>query len=860
MPGANPNLGSSPMRTGPSPTGPALSPTGYPYSPITQGTIAGTAADLYVPGAGTNKTNQTTKIKTSSDSTERKTKVPGVTAVNADTPSEIVITASGEKSKSSNLDPRQNVLNKYRSYTYNFTLAALEAYDLENPDRYQNSELSYVVLKTGGKGTTGISLPADIISKTQDQKKSLQTDPNAEYVELAATQKSLDQLNQASSLINNFNKKSPGRFDMFIDNVEIETTMAFTEKAGYTQPSGISFEITEPYSINGFLEALHVSAVAAGYPTYASASFVLKVEFIGYPDDQDIPTPVLIDPWATRFFVFSFSEVQVEATERGTRYRCKGGAYEQQKTLGNADIIKQPVSMTGKTVKELLDDLFKKINKQIVDADESSKKNSTKKHDVYEISFPALTSEGVFTDGKSEVNKIADSVFSESLKSNRLYKFLDPATSPTGEDLRETQVQFADGRLIHEGISAIIRDSEYTKNILKEIDKSVDANGFIDYFVVRVAAIPSKVIDTVSKRPFMTYRYLVCPFKVHYTRIPDYTGVPFDVSKLKKLCWREYNYLYTGKNIDIINFKLDFPLLFVDAMPKGNANNDNPAARDGAARSNDLDIKSSGTSVKDLQADQNNGGTRGIDVRATGLQPVSGGAGLPQDDPYGVMARNMHAAIVNSAASLAMAELEILGDPFFLVTGGVGNYTPKIKSTGITENGEAAYITGDVLVNLNFRNPVDIGTFEQGGLVYFQEEKVPFSGVYRVSKARSSFREGMFKQTLTMQRIPSQIDSDSKITIGKLADRQEETPAKGEQSVADTTQGTVVKHTVLGSVAIPPMSVAPFAEISKTDISTLLANSIVGPKFPNPLASVSAAIDTTSVAAKFSPLSKYIKG
>jgi hypothetical protein len=117
----------------------------------------------------------------------------------------------------------------------------------------------------------------------------------------------------------------------------------------------------------------------------------------------------------------------------------------------------------------------------------------------------------------------------------------------------------------------------------------------------------------------------------------------------------------------------------------------------------------------------------------------------------------------------------------------------------------------------------------------------------------------MFKQTLTMQRIPSQVDSDSKITIGKLADRQEETPTKGEQSVADTTQATVFKPTVLGSVAIPPLSVAPLAEISSTDLSRLLLNS-ASSKFTNPLATVRAAIDTTSVAAKFGPLSRIIKG
>jgi hypothetical protein len=49
-----------------------------------------------------------------------------------------------------------NVLNSYRSSTYNFTLSALENAQVNDPEIYRSSELKYVILKSGGKGYTGI--------------------------------------------------------------------------------------------------------------------------------------------------------------------------------------------------------------------------------------------------------------------------------------------------------------------------------------------------------------------------------------------------------------------------------------------------------------------------------------------------------------------------------------------------------------------------------------------------------------------------------------------------------------------------------------------------------------------------------
>jgi hypothetical protein len=82
---------------------------------------------------------------------------------------------------------------------------------------------------------------------------------------------------------------------MFIDGVEIGTLMAFSEQAGSTLPTQIKFEVVEPYSVNGFIEALHVAAIGAGYPSYLEASFVLKLEFWGYPDEGDFSEPKKIE-------------------------------------------------------------------------------------------------------------------------------------------------------------------------------------------------------------------------------------------------------------------------------------------------------------------------------------------------------------------------------------------------------------------------------------------------------------------------------------------------------------------------------------------------------------------------------------
>jgi hypothetical protein len=159
----------------------------------------------------------------------------------------------------------------------------------------------------------------------------------------------------------------------------------------------------------------------------------------------------------------------------------------------------------------------------------------------------------------------------------------------------------------------------------------------------------------------------------------------------------------------------------------------------------------------------------------------------------------MHDAIINSKASMITGELDILGDPFFLVTGGIGNYNPKPGARGKTADGEAAHNFSEVLITVNFRNPIDIDTFENGGQVYFDTKKVPFSGVYRVTKVNSSFKEGQFKQTLEILRVPGQLELGSNESPTDPSKRQEQTPNPLTAVVTDTTESINAGDRVSGA-------------------------------------------------------------
>jgi hypothetical protein len=358
-----------------------------------------------------------------------------------------------------------NVLNSYRSVTYNFTLAALENAKVNDPDTYRSSELNYIILKSGGKGTQGVTSKG--ASEKDVRLSEGETYDRFDAAVKRDARKNVEKADTISSIAAGFNAESPGRFDMFVENVEIETLMAPTPDSNATLATQIKFEVIEPFSVNGFLEALYTSSIAAGYSNYIAACYILKMEFWGYPDDDtsEFKGPVKI-PKSDRYFPIGIVGIEVDLTERGTRYKVSAVPYNER-AFGQPSKVKKPIKMSGVTVGEILKNLMTNINEQVKTSDEESKAEGVRTHDTYEVKFVNWAPDKGFyaeADGETDISK---SKLTEIFKDNNLY---------TGDHKQIKCFHFVEGLggRSDEEFDAIMKDFKYkwfnvdTVNFFKE--------------------------------------------------------------------------------------------------------------------------------------------------------------------------------------------------------------------------------------------------------------------------------------------------------------------------------------------------------------------------------------------------------
>ena len=737
------------------------------------------------------------------DTAERKTQAETVNEIST-APAKGDIDTIFNKGKGPKLlaASENNILHNYRSWTYNFALAAITAQALSNPRLLENDIKKFPVLNSAGKGTAGLE-----VSQSSENRAA-------------------GNFKNSKDLVDEFNKDSPGRFDMFIDNVDIRSVIgAGTPTSGSSVPTNIKFEVYEPYSMNGFIEALQVAAKAAGYPDYLKAVFALRVQFQGYSDTAtNAQMRPEIVPMSTRYFTITMTQVEVDVNEQGTRYRIEA-APTQKMVLGLPNKLTSDIKVAGDTVGEVLKNFFDAINQMIENQMETERGPGKRKPcDTYEISCPKLSTVGNPQSTKSAILKsstgtnftsnIIKSKMLDELKSAEVFQMGDPARftngyvgtasaststnssanpSTGGLNPKTNTVVFAAGRQIHDCIAAIVRDSEYTRDLLtpENLKKVKQGDGYITYFSVRTEVDYLPGFDEINNKNYLNYRYVLEPYQIHYSRIPGQQLGKIDLKDIKGKIKREYNYIYTGKNEDILKFNLNFNNLYFSAMPAllGNRPADDPKTK-AAAPNNEVNANNERSPAVRDNAEAGGTsvplGSNRTDIRANTYQESARGA-LPQGTPYALMAKNLHNAVLDNVA-LITGQLEILGDPYYLVTGGMYNGDLVLKDPQITADGQAPITQGDVYININFRNPVDINS--RTGLLDFGKNPLAFSGVYRIITLSNSFKAGLFTQSLDVVRMPGQIvgkESEILPPDGKTS------PTPGQQVIKDTALPSILR-------------------------------------------------------------------
>ena len=341
---------------------------------------------------------------------------------------------------------------------------------------------------------------------------------------------------------------------------------------------------------------------------------------------------------------------------------------------------------------------------------------------------------------------------------------------------RSRDYQFQQGMTITEVIERMVLNSEYARDRAT----APAQNGIKDWFKIDTLTFIEESPETEAQigRPPKVYVFSVIPYEADEAKFNAPNERPANTEGLKASAAKEYNYIYTGKNEDVLNFDISFNNAFLQTAF---ANFGQNAAGVAAGDAN------SATSIeKSTGAGPNQNGTSSSNTVTGQQQEVAalrqGGSAdaVGSGDMRRRIAEMFHDRITNQVTDMVTAEMEIFGDPFFLPQE-MGNFVARQgDSPNTTEEGTMAYQQSEVFVVVNFATPFDYQI--KGATIEFPKVVPQFSGLFSVWAVTNSFAGGKFTQTLKMIRRRGQDDPATEDNRGAV----QEDP---ERDITNTNSG-----------------------------------------------------------------------
>lgn len=556
-----------------------------------------------------------------------------------------------------------------------------------------------------------------------------------------------------------------GKFEYFIEDVSIKHLTGFDQNTGNTNAIGFSFKVIEPYSMGLFFQAVQTDASRKGHTNYLDAPMLLMLEFKGH---QDYFNQLENVPNTTKYFPLKLRLIEMSVTQQGSVYDINAYpvneyAFEQAKVTFNTS-----VSAVGKKVEDMLKTHPEKsvevyLNKR---AKEHQKDKVVTVPDQYEIQFPdtplgpntiknASLGFDLYNAGATPFGK--DNLTYE----NGIYKRGNLSINP-----KDAEFKFAQDTDIINAINQVVLMSEYGRDALKP--ENITSDGFIKWWRVetemKYITTDANLSKTGTKPKKFIYR--VIPYMADSSLFLPPNERRKGTEADKRQVAKVYNYIYSGKNIDILDFNITFKTGFYKAL-HADANKRNQGVlinrnmspgespQDHYEWGAELQRQDGQSSVKNdfpTQANFNKVKTK---------TSAQGGSG--KDDHAVLAARAFHDAITTNT-DMVSVDLTILGDPYYIGDSGMGNYHAGVKSKYVNSDDAMTWDITEVHIILNFRTPADIDM--NTGLYDFNSlyDSKQFSGLYRVITGESFFVRGKFTQKLRILRLPTQ---DSPAGTGK---------------------------------------------------------------------------------------------
>ena len=686
--------------------------------------------------------------------------------------------------------PAPNILSSYASYDYVISLSALTKQDLNYPDTsYKKGKLLPLICKSGS------------------------ADPN----------------NRVAT--------SYGKFDFYIDQLSFESIIGMnTAKA--TNVSTIQFDVFEPYSVGTFFLSLQTASIQAGNLNWRDAPFLLTIEFRGNTETGQIKNI----PFTARHIPIKFTTIGMKASEKGCKYSVMAYATQGQALTTQFANLKTDVVIKGKTVQEILQTgpqslqavtnayleqflkdkvvtvadkviiLFPKEDKIDSESQQAAGASGDKKdkaaqnpkqitNDTATILKKIGIDKTTLQQAAGEVNVLGQATLN--------YTPANPGEAATGDpdiivdeasgtwkrgkftvNPKEGIMKFPQDVDIPAVINQVLMSSEYPQKALGELKEGFRTWWRIDTQVFMLDS-DNNISETGSYPRIIVYR--IIPFAVHTSKTTAPGTAAKGIDTIKKQIIKSYDYIYTGNNSEIVNFNIDFSVGFQNVLAASNISKSQIVAEAAKNSTQDTEKKVAlqGQAAGAPPSGQY-GAYQNMVKRDGTTTSFSGGTRYPGSPEAQVAAESFHKAMTNPN-DMVVLELDIWGDPYWIVNSGMGNYTskPVLGLKDLCQDGSVNWQSSEVHTWVNFRSPIDInqttGLYDFKALNNLQDlslsstaaPTIGFTGLYCVNRVTSSFRQGQFRQTLKGYRLPQSENTKNIATDAQLQNAKTPATAAG---------------------------------------------------------------------------------
>jgi hypothetical protein len=342
------------------------------------------------------------------------------------------------------------------------------------------------------------------------------------------------------------------------------------------------------------------------------------------------------------------------------------------------------------------------------------------------------------------------------------------------------------GTSIPQVIDMVMRNSTYITDQIKDPknmqpQELAEKEGKPLWWYRVVPTVKVGEYDYALNKFSCTTTYHITPYKVFDSKHPN------GPAAAPRGAIKEYQYSYTGKNVDVLDLQIDFDTLFYTAVTAGAAKWQADQATAAAKQQEDAAAKAAKenpAAAKELVNRQ---------LRLVSAQPQTTGVGGTQNGVKSVLAADVQKGLYSTQrGDMLNLKLKITGDPELIkqddvyTNPGQDDYAKARDINGANQNGSVDMDTGEILALVEFKTIVDMD--EQTGQPRrnIDAQNSVFSGLYRMLEVENVFANGRFEQTVNLVRVADALnEASNSADKGKDKKSSEALGAKEDGSSSD---------------------------------------------------------------------------